>query len=100
MIFFRGEAVLTGHFTYNSLPSLGHIRPFGMNSRNSKTDHSRLNHDNVVPEPPLLTVFFFLQKMGHPTHKENLGAVTDFGDPNTNIEGAELDKSPGVARGF
>ena len=70
-----------------------------MNKRNSKADHSRLSHDNVVLEPTLLTAFFS-SKIHHPTRKENLGTVSHFGDPNLSIEGAALDKSPGVVRGF
>ena len=58
MIFFRGEVVLAGQPSFHvEFIALGHMTPFGMNSRNSNADRSRLNHDNVALEPPLLTIF-------------------------------------------
>ena len=90
--FFRGE-VLTGQPPFDvELIALGHMRPFGMNMKKSRADRGSITPKNVVLEPPLFR--FFL--IHHPTRNEKLGKVTDFGDPDLNIEQAALDKSPGM----
>ena len=60
----------------------GHMRPFGINTKKSKADCSRHTPKNMALKLPIKTF-----PENTPSDVQcKLGKVTDFGDPNLNIE--------------